>query len=222
MTTTYISGLDLGQQNDFSALAVLERSDGPDPNRPERAVSFYSCRHLQRWPLGTAYTQIVARVGEIMATAPLPGTALAIDQTGVGRAVVDIFREARLPCRLRPITITAGAAVSQDEDGYHVPKKELVSVLQVLLQGRRFRVAGALPEAETLRGELQNFRVKITAAGNETFNSWRESQHDDLVLAVAMAAWLGENTYHGPLVIGMPEQGKGNAVDRAPQGVFLS
>ena len=29
-------------------------------------------------------------------------------------------------------------------------------------------------------------------SGNETFESWRERDHDDLVLAVALAAWLGE------------------------------
>jgi hypothetical protein len=28
--------------------------------------------------------------------------------------------------------------------------------------------------------------------------SWREGQHDDLVLVVAMAAWLGEQTLPTP------------------------
>src|SRR6185295_18926469 len=74
----------------------------------------------------------------------------------------------------------------------HVPKKELVSTLQVMLQGRRLRIAQGLAEALTLEQELLNFKVKITAAMNETFATWRESQHDDLVLAVALAAWRGE------------------------------
>jgi hypothetical protein len=33
------------------------------------------------------------------------------------------------------------------------------------------------------------FQVKITAAGNETFESWRERDHDDMVLAVVLACW---------------------------------
>jgi hypothetical protein len=46
--------------------------------------------------------------------------------------------------------------------------------------------------AATLVRELQNFQVKITAAANETFGVWRDGQHDDLVLAVALASWWGE------------------------------
>jgi hypothetical protein len=40
--------------------------------------------------------------------------------------------------------------------------------------------------------ELMNFRVKVAASANETFEAWRERDHDDLVLAVANAAWVGE------------------------------
>ena len=34
-------------------------------------------------------------------------------------------------------------------------------------------------------------RVKVTLAGNETFEAWRERDHDDLVLAVALALYVG-------------------------------
>jgi hypothetical protein len=35
---------------------------------------------------------------------------------------------------------------------------------------------------------MQKFRVKITAAANEVYGSWRENEHDDLVLYSARAA----------------------------------
>jgi hypothetical protein len=35
--------------------------------------------------------------------------------------------------------------------------------------------------------------VKITPTANEAFGAWREGAHDDLVLAVAIAAWEGEH-----------------------------
>jgi hypothetical protein len=73
-----------------------------------------------------------------------------------------------------------------------VPKKELVGVLQVMLQARRIKVAPTLPEAATLVRELTTFQVKITPAANEVFGAWREGQHDDLVLAVAIAVWQAE------------------------------
>jgi hypothetical protein len=46
--------------------------------------------------------------------------------------------------------------------------------------------------AEILVRELLNFRVKISDLGHDTYNAWRESEHDDLVLAVAIAAWVAE------------------------------
>ena len=94
---------------------------------------------------------------------------------------------------MRPALITAGHAVTAGDDGsWHVAKKELVSRLQVLLQTRRLQIARALPDADLLVKELQNFRVKVTVAANEVFEAWREGQHDDLVLAVAIAVWLAE------------------------------
>jgi hypothetical protein len=85
----------------------------------------------------------------------------------------------------------------------HVPKKDLVACAQVLLQARRLRVARELPLADVLVRELENFRVRITPAANEAFGDWREGQHDDLVFALALAAWVGENSpeeYTGPVV----------------------
>jgi hypothetical protein len=86
---------------------------------------------------------------------------LAVDQTGVGAAVVDMLRQARVQACLHPVLITAGHAITRDERTWHVPKKELVGILQVLLQCRRLRVA-RLPERELLVRELLAFRVKIS------------------------------------------------------------
>jgi hypothetical protein len=98
-------------------------------------------RHLHRWKLGTSYTQIVSDVVELMKRPPLPGACLVPDQTGVGRPVVDMLRHAKPPAWIEPVTITSGTAVSRNEDGsVHVPKKELVSTLQVLFQSGRLRV----------------------------------------------------------------------------------
>jgi hypothetical protein len=103
-----------------------------------------------------------------------------------------MLRRAKIPASIRPITITGDTKVTLDR-GWHVPKKDLVGLLQVLLQSRRIKAAPTLPAAPTLVQELLNFQVKITPAANETFGAWREGVHDDLVLAVAIAAWEGEH-----------------------------
>ncbi len=218
----HIVGLDLGQAADYSALTVLEKSyPKPDPDQKPALVN-YVVGWLHRWSLGTSYTTIVDDVAKLVAKPPLKWPLLAVDQTGVGAAVIDMFRKAQLPAGLQAILITAGHQTLRGEDrSWHVPKKELVSSLQVLLQSRRLKIA-RLPQRTLLEKELSMFRVKVsTATGHESFEAWRERDHDDLVLSVALACWLAQNSCHGPLVIGLPEKGKGNVVDRAPEGVFL-
>jgi len=65
-------------------------------------------------------------------------------------------------------------------------------VVQVALQTDKLKIAEALPEAGTLVRELQDFQVKITEAANDTYGAWREGAHDDLVLAVALALYVGK------------------------------
>lgn len=65
---------------------------------------------------------------------------------------------------------------------------ELVSKLQALLHAKQLKIPRAMPEAAVLTRELQDFRVRYTDAGNATFAA-REGQHDDLVLALALAVF---------------------------------
>jgi hypothetical protein len=73
---------------------------------------------------------------------------------------------------------------------HYVPKRLLVSTVQVLLQTRRFKFAGQLPEAATLISEMQSFQLTITEAANDTYEG-RRGAHDDLLLAVALGLWGG-------------------------------
>ncbi len=135
-------------------------------------------------------TQISEKIQGGMRVREVRHPSLVVDQTGVGRPVVDLFRQARL--RLIPVTITGGEKQSRGEDGYHVPKRNLVSALQIAFQAGKLRIAKDLVEAETLVKELLNFRAKINSSGRDTYEAWREGMHDDLVLAVSLACWWAE------------------------------
>jgi len=186
----FVLGVDLGQARDWTAICVAERFLGP-PLRVDVG-------HLERPPLGTRYPAVVDRVARLAVAlrtrTPAPAVQVAIDYTGVGRAVLDIFREVDLAgASLVPITIHGGSAVVPDEGGFHVPKRDLVGAVQALLQTGRLKVADALPEAATLAKEMTEFRVRIGLGGHDSYgvaDDWREGAHDDLVLAVAMACWL--------------------------------
>ncbi len=111
-----------------------------------------------------------------------------VDATGVGVPIVDLLRERRL--KVEAVTITAGSATRRDDSGgWWVPKRELVSAVQVGLQAKTLKIARDLKHAATLADELATFEVKISEAANEQFGAYRTGSHDDLVLAVAMLSW---------------------------------
>ncbi len=154
-------------------------------------------RHLHRYPLGTPYPVIVEDVAALMARPELasPGgrPRLVVDATGVGRPVADLFLRARMAAIVNPLTITGGDAWRRDGGSFWVAKKLLVSTVQAALQTGRLKVVPGLELAELLKKELINFQVKISLDANEQFGAWREGQHDDLVLAVALGVWMAEN-----------------------------
>jgi hypothetical protein len=145
----------------------------------------YQVRHLERLPLGTPYPAVVARVGRLLAA--VPGAELAIDFTGVGRPIFDLFRYSGIS----PVgvLITGGTAETRDGVIIGVPKINLVSRLTALLHEGRLKIHRQIPDAPALVRELQDFRVEYTAAGHLTFNA-RVGKHDDLVLALAIAVWV--------------------------------
>jgi hypothetical protein len=181
----FVLGLDLGQVQDYTAVAIVQRVAARN--------GLVQVPYLERFPLGTSYPAIVARITQLLATPPLREQAcLVVDATGVGTAVIDLLRQANL--RPIAITITGGDKIHREtKTRYSVPKRELVGCLQVLLQIGRLKIASALLEAELLVKELLAFQVKITASAHDTYGAWREGAHDDLVLALALATWYGEH-----------------------------
>jgi len=87
------------------------------------------------------------------------------------------------------VTITAGNEIKwAAKNRWHVSKSELVATVDALLHDGRLKFAAALTEAGNLKDELKDFRRKLTDAGRSTYAA-RAGSHDDLVLAVAIAAW---------------------------------
>ncbi len=191
----FIVGVDLGQARDYTAICILERFEKltgvAEKGRWTTRVR-YEMPYLERPSLGTSYPAIIDRLKSLIARLPPHERhRVLVDRTGCGRPVVDLMRKEKL--EIVPVTIAFSGSVSGGSYfGFTVPKRDLVSNLAILLQSDRLKIPRKLPEAPAMIEELQNFRIKFTRAGNDTYEAWRESDHDDLVLAAAMAAWFGE------------------------------
>lgn len=222
-TPTYLVGLDLGDRHDYTALSVLQQhilpgsrtaamltdSDDRMPVNAEHEYR-YDLIELSRWR-GEGYSATIPKLRALLPTLRQagfqqqwdarrpaqyePNITILVDHTGVGIAVVEEIRNAGIPCQ--GITITGGDQITNDRDDWRVPKRELVSRTQVLLETKRLKIASTLPLAATLVAEFDNFRSKkAVLTGHDSYGAgadWREGNHDDLVLSVAMAAWFGEH-----------------------------
>lgn len=177
-------GLDLGQTQDPTASIILDAHGEGDTRA-------YDVRHIEQYKLGTSYPRIVESVGDLLDREPLADDCtLIIDHTGVGRPIYDMF----VDVKRQPIgiTITSGTTWHRETPRqWHVAKILLVGIVQKFLQSGRLRIGAKLLHASTLQKELRDFRVKISKAANETYES-REGAHDDIVLALAIALFVAE------------------------------
>ena len=208
----YVLGVDLAAQQDYTALCLLraDRDKQHDPGaRP--SPNQYAVVHLERWR-NLAYPETCDRIlalhHQLSTARPRGNTTprIVVDATGVGLPVLQLLRRS-LP-RAEGVLIHGGDRELREPgtNVHRVPKRKLVSHLQVVLQTHRLKIAKELTLAQTLADELRGFRVEITNSGHERYGNdvgqamWREQDHDDLVLATALAVWFLESTAGVPQV----------------------
>jgi hypothetical protein len=203
---TFSIGVDLGQRQDHSAVAIAERitSRAPvfDPitfttRHPESDE--WVVRHLERIPLGTPYTAVAARIVDLARRPPLAGKCqLIVDATGVGSPVVDMLRASRPGCEVTAVCITGGQTERFDGSVLRVPKLELMARMQTLLERDCLRIAHRLRESGTLVRELLDMRSTRGKSGRVRVGADGAGEHDDLALAVALAVWPRSQSTAGP------------------------
>ena len=178
----HLLSIDLAQLQDFTAYTVLRQVS-------EEEEDTYQVHHLKRLERGMSYVDQVERIRDVYDQLP-DSPKVIVDATGVGQAVVDMVDD------LRPVEIWihGGEKVTQKGSRYRVPKRELAGVLQRVLSERRLNVHPELKRAKTLKEEMTNFKAEINPdTGHESYTAdWRDGEHDDLVLAVAMGLWYAE------------------------------
>lgn len=193
-------GLDLGQSADYTALSVVQAVK--EAAGEGRYATSLHLRHLERYPLRTPYPEIAERVASLMRDPRLSpeeidparrrvfrkAPELVVDNTGVGVAVTDLLR--KLGLGFVSVTITGGDSVSGTGRAMRVPKRDLVAALEVPFHTGTLKVAEGLDLWPALKGELLTFRRKVNLKkAHDSYEHWRETDHDDLVLPTALACW---------------------------------
>lgn len=193
-------GIDLGSRDDYTVIVVLEQRDRIEQiswrHRPKREFESYRLVHLSR-SRGQSYTKIVDGIQALLSHDDLKNSRVVVDTTGLGRPIVDMMKERHLRL-IKPVVITGGDRVTSDTVNglteHRVPKRDLVGALQILYQNDQLKMPEVLELREKLIVEMLNFRAKIDAAsGHDRYEHEGAGDHDDLVIAVALAAWYAED-----------------------------
>lgn len=215
-----LMGVDLGKRQDYSAAITIERGlveqdrDGlPESWAHQQqkiiAAARYDVIDIKRWDLGTDYLDVIPAVRKALWHPQLlHKTTLVVDATGVGEAVIEVME--RLKMDPNGVMLTAGTSSRLDADTglYHVAKQTLVTKIQLAFQGGRIKINPELELAGALEEELRKFTLKTTQARNDTYEAFSEKDHDDMVIALAIAIWFAESEWGTEVVVGAGRHGK--------------
>lgn len=186
-------GVDLGQRQDHSALALLDLQW----KYVGRCAATYewvfepllTLRGLHRFPLNTSYLEVqemlIDFLGEIDHRFDLaipPRRDLIIDAGGPGGPMVDWLRRS-LPrgVELKPVLITSGHAEGRHSDGYRtIPRRTLITELILMINYRTLTIPPGLVHWDTLVAEMLQIRGEN---GHPVADG-----HDDLVMALGLGA----------------------------------
>ena len=209
----HIVSLSLGNAAEPSAVAVIdprtefERRDVRSGGRDWE--NYFDVIHLERFAAGRPIPTVVDRMSEIMSGERLTKNChLLLDITSTGAAPIRVF-ESRGLYPAKEIDLANTGTDKSSGGVQQVPVRDVIGAAQVVLQTNRLKVASALDLASTLVGDLQSFDPKPVARGLDL----RGGRNSDLVLALAVALWWGDN-----LTWGAPELGPHRHVLTGPCG----
>jgi hypothetical protein len=193
MNSLYV-GVDIGRSVDPTAIVVEMVYRPEDVTQPKLWLPL---RHrilwIQRVPLGRPWQEIVEAIAVTAeGAAALGPTMIAVDATGLGGPVVEMLLK-RCSVSLRAITLTGGTKVVQEGYEMSVPKRDVVTAVECVVQARRHECVPDCPSQQDLITELKSFNYSL-AGGHLTYEA--RQGHDDLVMAWALALWLAER-YEG-------------------------
>lgn len=195
----YCFSQDLGKLGDYSAYVLTETrtrvrsrteeirpfGDGNESDviYPEIIVRWLERKQV---PYDVVIDDARTRLSDLRL---IDNCAHLIDITGVGQPVWDMMvRQGMSPIG---ISFTGGFKTNSADYGYTVPKEDLISSLQLALRNRHLKFADGLDQelVAQIRHEFATFVPKPKPGGGTGYEAWREKDHDDIILALAMNVW---------------------------------
>ncbi len=175
-------GIDLGQTNDYTALACVEVI-GNGKRVLRKLNQWRKMRYIQ---MLTECSKIVKRYGGIVYG----------DATGAASpGCFERFEVMIQPNDFRYIKITGGdrAYLNQQTHLFHLPKALMIAELQMMIENEQLAVPSTITLWEKLKEQIANYECKLSPAGNEIYSARDPDVHDDLIIAIGLACYASSH-----------------------------
>ena len=189
----YWVAADLGQANDFTAVAVIKDEALPivDDSKvivgPRQRSIVYADRFR-----GVSYVDVCDHLIRLRNAPPFGGKSeLVIDGTSIGRVVSDMLFDQSVPHMA--IQMTGGQEWRRSGRYVNASKTLMIENLAVLFAAGELTFAHDLPLRSEIEEDLGSFTTQTTAAGNQIITQSRNaSGHGDLGIGLIVAAFASQ------------------------------
>ncbi len=192
----HIVSLSLGTVAEPNALVMVqprtEFSESGGKRWARDSKNYFDVTWIERFPAGRPIPAVVIRACELISDKRLADNyTLLLDITSTGAAPARAFEGRGIYPALVDLTNTAAA--EQSGSALRVPLRDVIGAAQMVFQTARLKVASGLDLAETLVADLTAFDPKPVARNMDL----RGGRNADLVFALAVALWWGDNLTWG-------------------------
>lgn len=198
---------DLGQANDFSAVAVIEDEqlptvvDGTCVLGPRTLTVVHADRFR-----GVSYVDVVDFLIRLRNAQPWGGKSkLVIDGTSIGRVVSDMLSDQGVDHMA--IQMTGGQEWKRSGKYINASKTLMIENTAVLFASGELKIAHDLPLKPEIEQDLASFTIETTTAGNTIIAQRRSAGgHGDMGIALVVGCFaaqylkpqcISEGTLHG-------------------------
>ena len=176
----FLIGVSLGVDRNTSALAIIQRQVS--------TAAKYVVRTLERFPSGESPETVSSRVFDLGLDDDLRDEKVRyyVDTSATGAAALRPFDAKKmLP---QGVIVTEGGAMKRVRREVRIPRRDLLTMVKMVVESGRLNISGELDDAVLLRDQLYACSIEPPKGAS----AWRAGRDEDYLMAVAVPVWYAE------------------------------